>query len=367
MVPFADLRAQHDSIREELFEAITRIVDTSSFIMGADVAEFETAFASFCGARHAIGVSSGTSALHLALAACGVGQGDEVIVPANTFIATAEAATMLGAKVVFIDTEPDTYTLDPALLGAAITDRTRAIIPVHLHGHPADMDPIIDIARSRGIKVIEDCAQAHGAEYKGRTVGTIGDIGCFSFFPAKNLGAIGDAGAVTTNDDDLARRVKMLRNHGREGKYEHAMVGYNERMDTLHAAVLRVKLSHLSAWNELRRAHASEYIAVLAGSGLTLPVVKPGCKHVYHLFVIRHPRRDDLQKFLKDKGIATGVHYPLPLHLQPAYADLKYQEGDFPVTEQAAKEILSLPMFPEMTAEMVAEVCGAIKPFVDQQ
>jgi len=343
-----------------MFEAITRIVDNSSFIMGPSVGEFESAFAKYCGVEHAIGVSSGTSALHLALAACGVGPGDEVITAANTFIATAEAATMLGARVVFVDIDPATFTLDPSRLEAAITDRTRVIIPVHLHGHPADIDPILDIARKRGIRVVEDCAQAHGAEYKGKRVGSIGDLGCFSFFPAKNLGALGDAGAVITNDADLARSVAMLRNHGREGKYEHQRTGYNERIDTLHAAVLNVKLPHLDDWNEKRREHAAQYNKELAGGPLILPIETPNCKHVYHLYVIRHPKRDDLQRRLKECGVATGVHYPLPLHLQPAYADLNYVEGNFPAAEKAAKEVLSLPMYPEMTREQVREVTTAI-------
>ncbi len=361
MIPFVDLRAQHDSIRNELFEALTRIVDASSFIMGPAVGEFEAAFAGFCCADHAIGVSSGTSALHLALAACGVGPGDEVITIPNTFIATAEAATMLGAKVVFVDINPATYTLDASRLDAAITDRTKAIIPVHLHGNPTDMAPIMEIARKRGIRVVEDCAQAHGAEYKGSRVGTIGDIGCFSFFPGKNIGAFGDAGAVVTNDAELAASVRMLRNHGREGKYEHLRPGYNERMDTLHAAILSVKLPHLEDWNAKRREHAAQYSKQLAGAPVTLPVETPGCKHVYHLFVVRHPDRDSLQKFLKGRAIATGVHYPLPLHLQPAYGDLGYSEGDFPHAEKAAKEILSLPIFPEMTVEQVEEVVEAVK------
>lgn len=363
MVPFVDLRAQHDSIRKELFDTITQIIDTSSFIMGQAIKEFESKFAEFCGSKHAIGVSSGTSALHLALWALDIGPGDEVITIPHTFIATAEAISMRGAKVVFVDIDPATYTMDVSKLQAAITPRTKAILPVHLYGHPTDMDPLLEIARKHGLKVIEDCAQAHGAEYKGRRVGSMGDAGCISFFPGKNMGAMGDAGAVVTNDDAIARKVSLLRNHGREGKYEHEMVGYNERMDTLQAAILNVKLPHLDDWNEMRRTHAAEYCAALAGTKIGLPVVAPNCKHVYHLFVIRHPRRDDLQKSLKEKGIATGVHYPLPLHLQPAYADLKHREGDFPATEKAAKEILSLPMYPEMTSDMVAEAASAIKEF----
>lgn len=360
MVPFVDLRAQHDSIRKELFDTITQIIDTSSFIMGSAIKEFEPKFAEFCGCKHAIGVSSGTSALHLALWALEIGPGDEVITIPHTFIATCEAISMRGAKPVFVDIDPATYTMDVSKLEAAITPKTKAVIPVHLYGHPTDMDPLLEIARKHNLRVVEDCAQSHGAEYKGKRVGTMGDVGCFSFFPGKNMGAMGDAGAVTTNDDAIATKVNKLRNHGRLGKYEHEMVGYNERMDTLQAAILNVKLPHLNDWNELRRKHAAEYAAGLAGVDVALPTVAPDCKHVYHLFVIRHPKRDDLQAFLKEKGVATGVHYPLPLHLQPAYADLNYREGDFPATEQAAKEILSLPMYPEMTADHVAEVCDAI-------
>ena len=361
MIPLVDLRAQHDSIRDELSGAITQIIDTSAFIMGPAIKQFETSFADFCGATRAIGVSSGTSALHLALWALGIGTGDEVITIPHTFIATAEAISMRGAKVVFVDIDPESYTMDVSKLEAAITPRTKAIIPVHLYGHPTDMDTLLAIARKRGLKVIEDCAQAHGAEYRGRRVGTMGDVGCFSFFPGKNMGAMGDAGAVTTDDDAIAAKLAKLRNHGREGKFEHEMVGYNERMDNLQAAILNVKLPHLNDWNARRRAHAAQYCRELAGAGIALPSVKPGCAHVYHLFVIRHPRRDDLQKFLKERGIATGVHYPLPLHLQPAYADLGHKQGDFPATEAAARQILSLPIYPEMTADMVAEVADAVK------
>ncbi len=364
MVQFVDLRAQHDSIRKELFDAIAGVIDSSAFIMGPAIKEFEPKFAQFCGVKHAIGCSSGTSALHLALWALGIGPGDEVITIPHTFIATAEAITMRGAKPVFVDIDPASYTMDVSKVEAAISPRTRAIIPVHLYGHPTDMDPLLEIARKHGLKVIEDCAQSHGAEYKGRRVGAIGDVGCFSFFPGKNMGAMGDAGAVTTNDDAVAARVAKLRNHGREGKYEHEMVGYNDRIDNLQAAILNVKLPHLNDWNARRREHAAQYCEELAGVDIGLPTVAPGCVHVYHLFVIEHPKRDDLQKSLKEEGIATGVHYPLPLHLQPAYADLGYAEGDFPATEAAAKRILSLPMYPEMTREMVTEVTDAIKEFL---
>lgn len=363
MVPFVDLKAQHDSLRVEIFEAITNVIDTSAFIMGPAIKELEANFAEFCGCKHVIGCSSGTSALNLALWAIGIGPGDEVITIPHTFIATTEAISVRGAKPVFVDIDPATYTMDVSKLEAAITPNTKAVIPVHLYGHPTDMDPLLAIAKKHGLKVVEDCAQSHGAEYKGKRVGTMGDIGCFSFFPGKNMGAMGDAGAATTNSDELATRLNKLRNHGRLGKYEHEMVGYNERLDNLQAAILNVKLPHLNDWNALRRKHAAGYAEALAGAGVGLPAVAPNCTHVYHLYVIRHPDRDALQKRLKEKGIATGVHYPLPLHLQPAYSDLGHKEGEFPVTEKAAREILSLPMYPEMTAEMVAEVAEAIKEF----
>lgn len=366
MVPFVDLRAQHDSLRTELFDTITKIIDTSSFIMGQAVKDFEPKFAEFCGCRRAIGVSSGTAALHLALWALGIGPGDEVITIPHTFIATAEAISVCGAKPVFVDIDPQSFTMDVSKLEAAITPRTKVIIPVHLYGNPTDMDPLLEIARKHGLRVVEDCAQAHGAEYKGRRVGTFGDAGCFSFFPGKNIGAMGDAGAVTTSDEAIATKVNKLRNHGREGKYEHEMVGYNERMDTLQAAILSVKLPHLNDWNAARRKHADEYRKALADVDVVLPTPKPNYAPVYHLFVIRHPKRDDMQKFLRKKGIATGVHYPLPLHLQPAYADLNYKQGDFPATEKAAKEILSLPMYPEMTCAHIEEVAEAIKEFISK-
>ncbi|NLN75549.1 MAG: DegT/DnrJ/EryC1/StrS family aminotransferase [Armatimonadetes bacterium] len=363
MVQFVDLKAQHDSLRRELFDAITNVIDNSAFIMGPAIKELEKNFADFCGCKHAIGCSSGTSALNLALWAIEVGPEDEVITIPHTFIATTEAICVRGAKPVFVDIDPATYTMDMSKLEAAITPKTKAIIPVHLYGHPTDMDPLLAIAKKHGLKVIEDCAQAHGAEYKGRRVGTMGDIGCFSFFPGKNIGAMGDAGAMTTNDDKLAVKLNKLRNHGRLGKYEHEMIGYNERIDNLQAAILNVKLPHLNDWNALRRKHAAEYAEALDGAGVGLPSVADGCLPVYHLFVIRHPDRDGLQKFLKEKGIATGVHYPLPLHMQPAHSDLGYKEGDFPETEKASKEIISLPMYPEMTAKMVSEVAEAIKEF----
>ncbi len=363
MIPLVDLKAQHDSIRAEIDAAIAEVIDNSSFIMGPAIKEFEAAFAEFCGCKHAIGVSSVTSARHLAIAACCLNPGDEVVTIPHTFIATAEAATMHGARVVFVDIDPNTFTMDVSKLESAITPRTRIIVPVHLYGHPTDMGPLMAIARKHGLKVIEDCAQAHGAEYKGRRVGSIGDLGCFSFFPAKNLGALGDAGAVTTNDDELAQFIRLLRNHGREGKYEHEYAGYNERMDTLHAAVLKVKLPYLNAWNDARRSHAELYNSLLSSSGVATPAEMPWARHVFHLYVVRCSTRDALQQHIGKRGIATGVHYPIPLHMQPAYASLGYKPGDFPETEKAATEILSLPMYPELTSEQISEVVDAIQDF----
>lgn len=363
MIPLVDLKAQHDKIRNELDAAMDQIIDASSFVMGPAVKELEADFAAFCGSRFAIGCSSGTSALHLALEALGVGLGDEVITIPHTFIATIEAVSQCGAKPVFVDIDPETYTMDVAQLERAITPRTKAIIPVHLYGHPTDMGPLMEIAKSRGLKVVEDCAQAHGAEYKRQKVGTIGDIGCFSFFPAKNLGAFGDAGAITTDDEALAKKMSLLRNHGRQAKYEHDMIGYNERIDTFHAAILKVKLKYLAGWNESRRANAARYNEALKGSSVETPKEKDWAKHVYHLYVVRHSNRDALQAHLKSAGVATGVHYPIPLHLQPAYRFLGHKKGNFPVTEAAAENILSLPMYPELSAEQVAEVAAAIKSF----
>jgi len=363
LIPLVDLKAQNESIREELQAAMSEVIETSSFIMGPQINDFETDFAAFCGSRFAVGCSSGTSAIYLALAALGIGQGDEVITIPHTFIATVEAISLCGARPVFVDIDPETYTMDPALLEAAVTPRTKAVIPVHLYGHPTDMDPVMEIARRHGLKVIEDCAQCHGAEYKGRKVGTIGDIACFSFFPAKNLGAFGDAGAVITDDEALARSVRLQRNHGREGKYEHEMVGFNERMDTLQAAILRVKLRYLARWNEARRRNAAIYNDALRGTCVGLPVERDWARHVYHLYVVRHPDRDGLQAHLKAAGVATGKHYPLPLHLQPAYSFLGYGKGDFPATEKAADEILSLPMYPELAEEQIGVVAQAVRDY----
>lgn len=360
-VPFVDLSAQYRSLEDELHEAMTRVLRRTDFILGADVARFEEDFAAFCGVEHAVGVDSGTSALELALRAYDVGPGDEVITAANTFIATALAISYTGATPVLVDADPRTYTVDVAALEAAVTPRTKAIIPVHLYGHPADMDPILDLARRRGLVVIEDACQAHGARYKGRPVGSLGDAAAFSFYPAKNLGAFGDAGIVVTNDAKTADALRSLRNYGSTEKYHHERRGYNRRLDTLQAAVLRVKLPHLTAWSAARREHARLYGELLRNSPVVLPEESDEVLPVYHLYVVRVEDRERVRAHLNALGVATGVHYPVPIHLQPAYRDLGYAKGDFPVTERYAEEILSLPMYPELTPALVARVAGVLE------
>jgi dTDP-4-amino-4,6-dideoxygalactose transaminase len=359
-VPFVDLKAQYQSIRDEIDEAVARVISNTSFILGPEVEAFEQAFAEYTGARFCLGLNSGTAALHLALLAAGIGAGDEVIVPANSFFATAEAVSVTGATPVFIDADPASYTIDTNKIEQAITERTRAIIPVHLYGQSADLDPIFEIAKRRNLLVIEDAAQAHGAEYKGRRVGALGDIGCFSFYPGKNLGAYGEGGAVVTNDEQLARRVRLLRDHGSEKKYRHEIVGYNFRLEGIQGAVLNVKLRHLDRWNELRRRHAAQYTELLKETNLTLPVEMDYARHVYHVFVIQSETRDNLQRKLSDAGIQTGIHYPIPIHLQPAYASLGHQHGDFPESERQSERVLSLPMFAELTEDQVRTVAHAI-------
>ncbi len=363
-----DLKAQYASIRLEIDAAIQRVLDSTAFINGPDVQAFETEFAGFCKARHAIGVASGTAALQLALESLGIGPGDEVITAAHTFCATAEAIAHTGAKPVFTDIDPTTYTICPQCIERAITPHTRAIVPVHLYGLPSDMRAIREIARIHRLFVVEDAAQAHGATFMGEPVGTLADAAAFSFYPGKNLGAFGDAGAVTTQDPEIANRVIALRDHGRaltaEGKrakYEHSIVGYGERLDTLQAAILRVKLAHLPRWNARRQALAQRYIERLSGCNtLTLPHTPPDRTHVYHLFVVRTPKRDQVRAKLAEAGIETGVHYPIPLHLQPAFAYLGYQRGDLPHTERAAGEVISLPLYPEMDTDDVDRVCDVI-------
>jgi dTDP-4-amino-4,6-dideoxygalactose transaminase len=354
-IPLVDLKAQYAAIRTDVDAAIQRVLDSAGFILGAEVRQFEEQYAAYVQASDAVGVASGTAALEMALRACGVGAGDEVITTAHTFIATAEAISHVGAVPVFADIDPATYNLDPEAVEARITPRTRAIVAVHLYGLPAAMDELSDIARRHGIRLIEDAAQAHGAEYHGRRCGSIGDIACFSFYPGKNLGAYGDAGAVTANDADLIAEVRLLRDHGRTTKYEHSVVGLAERLDSLQAAVLGAKLPHLEGWTEARRAHARSYREQLQGV-VICPEEPADVRHVYHLFVVRVDRRDDVLAHLAATGISAGVHYPVPLHLQPAYRSLGYAVGDLPHTERAASEVLSLPMYPELTQEQIRYV-----------
>lgn len=361
-VPFLDLHAQYQTIREEIAQAMQRVLDDAAFAGGPYVAQFEKEFAAFCRCQYALGVSNGTTALWTALRGLGIGPGDEVITVPNTFIATAEAISMCGAKPVFVDVDEHTYTMNPALLEAAITLRTKAVIPVHLYGQPADMDAIMLIARAHGLFVIEDACQAHGATYKGRPAGSIGDAGCFSFYPGKNLGAYGEAGAVTTNNAELAEKIKLFRDHGQPQKYYHTVVGWNDRMDGLQGAILSVKLKHLAAWNEARRSHAQLYRALLAGlENVILPREAIDAKHVYHIYAVRAANRDRLKKALAEKGIQCGVHYPIPLHLQEAYHFLGRREGSFPIAEKCAAAMLSLPMFAELTATQIEYVAGAIR------
>jgi dTDP-4-amino-4,6-dideoxygalactose transaminase len=362
-VPFVDLAAQYAAIAGQIDEAISRVLRRTNFILGQDVGLFEEEFAAFCEAGYAVGVDSGTSALELALHAYGIGPGDEVITVANTFIATALAISYTGARLVLVDVDPTTYTMDVSWLKGAITDRTRAVIPVHLYGQPADMDPILETAQQHGLIVIEDACQAHGARYKGKRVGSLGHAAAFSFYPAKNLGAYGDGGMVVTNDKQVAESIRMLRNYGQRDKYHHIVRGYNRRLDTLQAAVLRVKLQHLDAWNAARRQHAQKYGELLADSPAVLPTESDDAGSVYHLYVIRVADRDGLRAYLQDQGVATGIHYPVPIHLQPAYRDLGYARGSFPVTEEFAERVLSLPMYAELTLGSISYVAESIRDF----
>jgi len=364
MIPFVDLKAQYDSIKDEMDEAIQNVLNNTSFIMGEELKKFEEEFARFCDVKYAIGVANGSDALILALKACGIGKGDEVITVPHTFIATTEAISNVGGKVVFVDVDPKTYTIDISKIEEKINKRTKAIIPVHLYGQPADMDPIMRLAKKYNLKVIEDAAQAHGAEYKGEKVGSIGEVACFSFYPGKNLGAYGDAGIVVTDNEEIAEVIKLLRNHGRIAKkYEYDIEGYSSRLDNLQAAILRVKLRYLNKWNESRRKNAKKYNELLDNIGrIITPYEADYAKHVYHLYVIRTDKgRDKLREELKSKGITTGIHYPIPLHLQPAYSYLGHKEGDFPVTERCSQKILSLPIFAELTGGQIEEIVEIIK------
>lgn len=360
MIPFVDLKTQYHGIKAEIDSALLSVLESCQFTLGAEVAKFEEEFAAYCGSRSGIGVNTGTSALHLALLAANIGPGDEVITVPFTFVATVAAIHYTGARTVFVDIDPRTYTMDPLALEAAITPRTKAIIPVHLYGQCADMDPILAIARKHRLTVIEDACQAHGAEYKGRRAGSLGDFGCFSFYPGKNLGAYGEGGLVTTDSAEHARTIRMLRDWGAEKKYQHVLRGYNYRLEGMQGAVLRVKLKHLEKWTEGRRAAAARYDAAFAGSAVATPHAAPHGRHVYHIYAIRTSSRAEWQQALQSLGIHTGIHYPIPVHLLPAYADLGYPAGSFPHSERAASEVLSLPMYPELTPEQTDTVARAV-------
>ena len=359
MIPFVDLKAQYQSIKPEIDAAVANILASTQFVLGKEVAGLEEEFAAYSGAQFGIGVNSGTSALHLALLAAGIGAGDEVITVPFTFVATVAAVYYCGAKPVYVDVDPVTYTMDPAQIEARITPRTKALLPVHLYGHPADMDPILDIAHRHGLTVIEDAAQAHGAEYKGRRVGSIGDLGCFSFYPGKNLGAYGEGGMVTTSNPEFNRTIRMLRDWGAEKKYHHVLKGYNYRLEGMQGAVLRVKLKYIEQWTEARRSHARRYNELLAGA-IPTPAEQPWARHVYHVYAIRHPHRDELQAALNAQGVQSGIHYPFPVHTLEAYREPEYQAGDFPVSEAIAAEELSLPMFAELTADQIQQVAHSV-------
>lgn len=361
-IPFVDLKAQYRALKPEMDAAIQSVLERSAFIMGKEHNEFEQAFAAYIGTKHCLGVSNGTDALELAIRACGLGPGDEIITVPNTFIATTEAISGAGVGLRWVEVDPRTYNMDPTKIEAAITARTKAILPVHLYGQPADMEPIMQIARKHGLKVIEDCAQAHGAKYHGQKVGVFGDVACFSFYPGKNLGAYGDGGAVVTNDDTIADRVKLLRNHGTREKYVHNIEGYCRRLDNLQAAVLGVKLPHLDKWNQARRRAAALYDQLLKDvPGVVTPYVLADVEHIYHLYVVQVPNRDHVQGALKAEGIETGIHYPLPLHQQPTYAHLGYRPEDYSVSAFLGPRILSLPMFPEISDNQIQTVIEALR------
>jgi dTDP-4-amino-4,6-dideoxygalactose transaminase len=360
VIPFLDLKAQYSSVKSEVEAVVGRVLESGHYVLGPEVEAFEREFAAYCGAPHGVAVNSGTSALHLALLAAGIGPGDEVITTPFTFVATASAVCNAGARPVFVDIRRDSFTIDPNRIEAAITPRTRALIPVHLYGQPADMNPILDIARRHGLTVIEDACQAHGAEYEGRRAGGIGDLGCFSFYPGKNLGACGEGGLVVARDAAHAKKVRMLRDWGQERKYEHVLPGFNFRMDAIQGAILRVKLRRLEEWTDGRRAAATRYGRLLADSGVEVPKEMAYARHVYHVYAVRTDDRPALQEALHAEQIQTGIHYPIPVHLQAAYASLGYRSGDFPEAEAAAREVLSLPMFPELTEPQQARVAAVL-------
>jgi dTDP-4-amino-4,6-dideoxygalactose transaminase len=362
-ISFVDLSAQYRNIGPEIEPVVREIMASGRFILGPELARFEGEFAAYCGVSSAVGVASGTDALHLALEALGLGPGDEVIVPVNTFIATAYAVNAVGAKPVFVDVDPRTYNISAAVVESALTPATRAIIPVHLYGQPVDMGPLTELALRHGLFVVEDACQAHGAEYRGKRTGSLGDVGCFSFYPGKNLGAYGDGGMIVTDNAEIVDRLRSLRDLGRKSKYEHTSLGYNSRLDNIQAAILLVKLRHLESWNAARRKWAGLYDQLLADAHCVCPYGAPFVTHVYHLYVIRAERRDELAKHLRDRGIDTGVHYPVPLHMQKVYDSLGYRVGQFPVAEKLSNEILSLPMYPELEEERVRDVARAVRSF----
>jgi dTDP-4-amino-4,6-dideoxygalactose transaminase len=362
-IPFVDLRKQYAPLKQEILSGIEHVLDGMQLFLGENVQQLEKDFAQFCGATYGVGVSDGTTAIEILLRALEIGPGDEVITVSHTFIATTEAILLVGARPVFVDIDPNTYLMDVSQIEARITPRTKAILPVHLYGQMVDMDPLLEIAKKHNLRVIEDSCQAHGADYKGHKAGSMGDGGAFSFYFSKNLGAYGESGFVTTNSLEVYNKVRMLRDHGSNVRYHHDVVGFNARLDEIQAVVLRAKLPHLAGWNEKRHEHAHLYNELLKGSPAIVPAELPNSKPVYHLYVIRTSKRNELQTFLKDKGIATGIHYPIPIHLQKATEFLGYKQGDLPVTEQAVTEILSLPMFAEITDEEIKYVVDSVRAF----
>ncbi|MCF7907843.1 MAG: DegT/DnrJ/EryC1/StrS family aminotransferase [Candidatus Omnitrophica bacterium] len=365
-VPFVDLQIQYRKLSKEINQRLIETVESGSFILGESVQKFEQEFANYCGAKHAVGIASGTAALFLSLKSLGVGRGDEVITPANTFIATALAIYYTGAKIILVDIDEETYNLDIKKTEAVINSKTKAILPVHLYGQPIDLEPLLALAKKHNLIVVEDACQAHGAEYKGKKVGGFGNAAAFSFYPGKNLGAFGDAGIVVTNDEKVKDELIMLRNYGQKQKYHHLVKGYNSRLDTIQAEILRVKLGYLDQCNEERRKSAQVYKTLLQSISdrILIPKEMSSVKHVWHLYVIRAEKRDDLQEYLKKAGISTGIHYPIPIHLQPAFSDLDYKKGDLPVTEKTADQILSLPMYPGLKEEQIEYVVKKISDFL---
>jgi dTDP-4-amino-4,6-dideoxygalactose transaminase len=363
MIPLVDLKAQYQSIKAEINAEVGKVLEDATFILGPAVKAFEETFAAYCHNQHCVAVNSGTSALHLALLAAGIGAGDEVITVPFTFVATVAAIEYAGARPVFVDIDPVTYTMDPAKVEAAITPRTKALMPVHLYGHPADMDPLLDIARRRGLVMIEDAAQAHGAEYKGRRAGSLGEIAAFSFYPGKNLGAYGEGGAVVTGRKDWADRIRLLRDWGAPRRYHHELKAFNYRMEGIQGAILNVKMKYIEQWTEARRQHAADYDRLLASADVQTPTARPDSRHVFHIYAVRSANRDVLAEKLTGKGIGVGLHYPFAIHELPAYADLGYKAGAFPESERAAREELSLPMYPELSREQLQFVAGALNDF----